>query len=111
MRRRPDPHPAGDAPVLPKAQLDVLWKNTIGYLEGNNLTRVRAYGGRARRGVLLTGAPGNGKTMACRWVLEECRRRCWEYHLVTPDAYRGARKNEIVEKPFGACRARRRLFR
>ncbi len=104
LRRRLDQQPAGEPPVLPQEQLDVLWKNTIGYLEGDNLARVKAYGGRARRGVLLTGAPGNGKTMACRWVLEECRRRCWECHLVTPDAYRGARKNENVEKLFGVGR-------
>jgi hypothetical protein len=104
LHRRLDQQSAGEPPVLPQAQLDVLWKNTVGYLDGDNLARVKAYGGRARRGVLLTGAPGNGKTMACRWVLEECRRRCWEYHLVTPDAYRAARKNEVVEKLFGVGR-------
>src|SRR5262245_27039042 len=65
-------------PVLPADQLDLLWKNTIGYLEPANLKRIKEYGGRAKRGVLLTGAPGNGKTMACRWIWEECRRRGWE---------------------------------
>ena len=104
LRRRLDQQPAGDPPVLPQEQLDLLWKNTIGYLERDNLARIKGYGGRARRGVLLTGAPGNGKTMACRWVLEECRRRCWEYHLVTPDAYRAARENRNVEKLFGVGR-------
>ncbi|HVS34133.1 MAG TPA: ATP-binding protein [Gemmataceae bacterium] len=104
LRRRLKQQPAGAAPVLPQTQLDLLWKNTIGYLDRDNLARIRAYGGRARRGVLLTGAPGNGKTMACRWVLEECRRRCWEYHLVTPDAYRNARKKENVEKLFSVER-------
>jgi SpoVK/Ycf46/Vps4 family AAA+-type ATPase len=43
--------------------------------------------------LLLTGAPGNGKTMACRWIWEECRRRRWEWRLVTPDAYREARES------------------
>jgi cell division protease FtsH len=68
------------------------------------LRRIKEYGGRAKRGVLLTGAPGNGKTMACRWIWEECRRRHWEWRLVTPDAYRQAR---------GACNAQeavRELF-
>jgi hypothetical protein len=104
LRRRLAQQPAGEPPVLPQGQLDMLWKNTIGYLEGDNLARVKAYGGRARRGVLLTGAPGNGKTTACRWVLDECRRRCWEHHLVTPDAYRAARKDGDVEKLFGVGR-------
>src|SRR5262249_9537213 len=52
-----------------------------------------AYGGRARRGLLLMGAPGNGKTMVCRWIWEECRRRRWEWRLVTPTAYRQARQS------------------
>ncbi|HJT79241.1 MAG TPA: ATP-binding protein [Gemmataceae bacterium] len=92
------------APVLPADQLDVLWKNTIGYLDPDNLRRIRAYGGRAKRGLLLTGSPGNGKTMACRWVWEECRRRGWEWRLVTPDAYRQARSNDCIEDLFSVQR-------
>jgi hypothetical protein len=78
-------------PVLPPEQYEILSKNTIGYLETANLERIKAYGGRARRGILLTGAPGNGKTMACRWIWEQCRKRRWEWRLVTPEAYRQAR--------------------
>jgi hypothetical protein len=100
LRRRRARAAAAEPPVLPPEQLDALWKNTIGYLEEGNLRRIRAYGGRAKRGVLLTGPPGNGKTTACRWVLEECRRRCWEHHLVTPDAYRAARQDDSVEDLF-----------
>jgi hypothetical protein len=91
-------------PVLPADQLDLLWKNTIGYLEPANLKRIKAYGGRAKRGVLLTGSPGNGKTMACRWIWEECRRRGWEYKLVTPDAYRAARSGDSIESLFSVER-------
>jgi hypothetical protein len=91
-------------PVLPAEQLDQLWKNTIGYLEAGNLKRIKEYGGRAKRGVLLTGSPGNGKTMACRWIWEECRRRGWEYKLVTPDAYRSARASDNIEHLFSVER-------
>jgi hypothetical protein len=91
-------------PVLPADQLDLLWKNTIGYLDGPNLRRIRAYGGRAKRGVLLTGSPGNGKTMACRWIWEECRQRGWEYKLVTPDAYRAARSSDNIDQLFSVDR-------
>src|SRR5262245_40788955 len=92
------------APLLPAAQAANLWQNTIGFLEGDRLERIKAYGGRARRGVLLTGAPGNGKTMACRWLWEECNRRNWEYRIVTPNTYRQARRGCDPES------AVRRLF-
>jgi SpoVK/Ycf46/Vps4 family AAA+-type ATPase len=82
----------------------LLWKNTIGYLEGKNLEKIRAYGGRAKRGLLLTGAPGNGKTMACRWIWEACRERHWEYRLITPDNYRSARSRDCVEELFSVDR-------
>ncbi len=100
LRCRRDDAPPSAAPILPKDQLDLLWKNTIGYLESDNLGRIKQYGGRARRGVLLTGAPGNGKTMACRWIWEACRQRRWEYRLVTPDNYRAARAHESIEALF-----------
>lgn len=100
LRCRREDQPVSVAPVLPPEQLDLLWKNTIGYLEGESLRRIRAYGGRARRGVMLTGAPGNGKTMACRWIWEACRQRGWEYRLITPDNYRESRGNGTIQALF-----------
>lgn len=100
LRCRRDNEPPCVAPVLPREQLDQLWKNTIGYLEGTNLEQIKSYGGRAKRGVLLTGSPGNGKTMACRWIWEACRQRRWEYRLVTPDNYRSARSRDCIEELF-----------
>ena len=104
LRCRRDSEPPGTPPVLPAEQLDQLWKNTIGYLEGPNLRRIKEYGGRARRGVLLTGAPGNGKTMACRWLWEACRQRRWDYRLVTPDNYRQSRAHDTIEELFSVER-------
>jgi hypothetical protein len=104
LRCRRNTEPPSPPPVLPPEQLDLLWKNTIGYLEGSNLERIKAYGGRAKRGVLLTGSPGNGKTMACRWIWETCRQRRWEYRLVTPDNYRSARAHDSIEDLFSVER-------
>jgi hypothetical protein len=104
LKCRLEEEPPSTPPVLPADQLDLLWKNTIGYLEGTNLERIRVYGGRAKRGVLLTGAPGNGKTMACRWIWEACRQRRWEYRLVTPDNYRQARQHDAIENLFSVER-------
>ncbi|MBM3980094.1 MAG: ATP-binding protein [Planctomycetes bacterium] len=80
-------------PVLPDEQLEVLKQNTLGYLDRNNLKRIKELGGRPRRGLLLTGPPGNGKTSACRWLWEECRRTGHEYQIVSPDAYQAARRS------------------
>jgi hypothetical protein len=104
IRCRQNSEPPSPPPVLPKDQLDTLWRNTVGYLEGGNLERIKAYGGRAKRGVLLTGAPGNGKTMACRWIWEACRCRRWEYRLVTPDSYRDARTRGTIDDLFSVER-------
>jgi cell division protease FtsH len=103
-RCRQGAEPPAQAPVLSAEQAEVLWKNTVGYLEPANLRRIKEYGGRAKRGVLLMGPPGNGKTMACRWIWEECRRRRWEWRLVTPDAYRQARAGDCVAELFSVQR-------
>ncbi len=80
-------------PVLPDDQLNVLQQNTLGYLDRDNLKRIKNLGGRAKRGLLLTGPPGNGKTSACRWLWEECQRHGYEYQIVSPDAYQAARRS------------------
>jgi AAA+ superfamily predicted ATPase len=96
QRRRESEAPA-EEPVLPPEQRDALWKNTIGYLDRSNLRRIKDHGGRPKRGILLTGPPGNGKTSACRWLWDECKRRNWEWRLVSPDAYAMARRSHNAE--------------
>jgi len=100
LKGRRDSEPPSQPPVMLKEQNDLLWQNTIGYLDRSNLRRIKEFGGRAKRGVLLMGPPGNGKTSACRWIWQECRRRRWEWRLVTPDAYRQARANDSIEELF-----------
>jgi hypothetical protein len=98
---KPDRLPPVMAPEVER----VLWQNTIGFLKAKNLTLLRRLGGRAKRGILLTGPPGNGKTSACRWVFEECVRRDWEYRLVSADDYQAARRDDDPTE------AVRRLFK
>ena len=47
---------------------------------------------------LLAGPPGNGKTSACRWLWSECRKRNWQWRLVTPDSYATARRGCKAEQ-------------
>jgi cell division protease FtsH len=85
---------SGDRPpVMHAEQLETLRQNTLGYLDPDNLKRIKELGGRPKRGLLLTGPPGNGKTSACRWLWNECLRLGCEYRMVSPDAYQAARKS------------------
>jgi hypothetical protein len=100
---------AGETPpVMAPEQLETLRQNTIGYLDRNNLRRIKELGGRPKRGLLLTGPPGNGKTSACRWLLNECLRMGYEHQEVGPDAYQAARKScnpvEAVKNLFAVNR-------
>lgn len=100
--------PEGEPPVLLTEQLETLKQNTLGFLDRKNLQRIKDLGGRAKRGILLTGPPGNGKTSACRWLWRECLRLGYEYRLVTPDSYRSARGSadpvEAVKELFSVGR-------
>jgi SpoVK/Ycf46/Vps4 family AAA+-type ATPase len=80
-------------PVMKPEQLESLRQNTVGYLNRRNLKRIKALGGRAKRAILLTGPPGNGKTSACRWLRDECLRLGLEHQEVSPDAYQLARNS------------------
>jgi SpoVK/Ycf46/Vps4 family AAA+-type ATPase len=57
---------------------------------------LRQFGVAARRGVLLQGSPGNGKTMACRWLRARCRRHGFSWKSITPDELDAAREKHAV---------------
>jgi cell division protease FtsH len=108
VRFKRESAPPGSPPILAPGLLDTLRQNTIGYLRRDNLARIKELGGRARRGVLLAGPPGNGKTSACRWLWELCHELRYEFRLVSPDTYRAARAScnpaEAVKALFAVSR-------
>lgn len=91
-------------PIMAPEKFRTLCDNTIGYLDRGKLSQIKTYGGRPKRGLLLTGPPGNGKTSACRWLWHQCLEQQWDFRLVTPDDYRAARNGcspaEAVKELF-----------
>jgi hypothetical protein len=86
-------------PVMHEAERKRLWDNTIGFLRcGQDV--LRRYGVAPKRGLLLLGEPGNGKTMACRWLAGECRRRALEWKTVTVESYEEARASHELPALF-----------
>jgi hypothetical protein len=87
------------APVMPAADRDRLWRNTVGFLLGSR-QEFRRFRIPKKRGVLLSGAPGAGKTMACRWLRGECRRHGLRWRNVTVADYQLAREQHGVSSLF-----------
>ncbi len=92
---------AGDQPppVVDETDLKRLFDNTVGFLR-RGWSAMQRYGITPKRGVLLSGSPGNGKTMACRWLAGECRRRNLEWRAVTPEVYDEARSDRELGRLF-----------
>jgi len=57
-------------PILEKNLLQEIIDNTVGFLLRRK--QIEKYGVKIRRGILLSGEAGNGKTMACRWIQKIC---------------------------------------
>jgi cell division protease FtsH len=53
--------------ILDSDTKDSIWSNTIGFLR--NKERLKEYGIPTKRGVLMVGEPGTGKTLACKGIL------------------------------------------
>lgn len=59
-----------EPPILNDGLIDELLKQTIHFLIAAD--DIEKFGVRIRRGILLHGLPGNGKTMACQWIRKLC---------------------------------------
>ncbi len=68
-------------PLLSPGLLERIIENTIGYLR--EAKEIGAYGVKIKRGVILDGKPGNGKTMVCKWLRKLCMKEGYSFRVIT----------------------------
>jgi cell division protease FtsH len=86
-------------PIQSEETRQTLWDNTIGFLR-RDVEKLREYGVPQKRGVLLSGEPGNGKTMACRWLSAQCDRLDLLWLTVTWEEYEYASREGTLQDLF-----------
>ena len=84
---------------MKESDRELLWKNTIGFLrQGQEF--LRKYGVARKRGVLLLGEPGNGKTTACKWLYSESQRRGLMWKAVNAQQFLNASNRNATQQLF-----------
>src|SRR5260221_2607317 len=79
------------APIMREADRQRLWNETIGFL-ARGRQELQTYGVPQKRGIMLLGTPGNGKTLACRWLLSLCHKRGLRWRSGSVEDFSGARE-------------------
>jgi hypothetical protein len=83
-------------PILEEGLLDKIIDETVGFYKDRG--KLEEYGIKARKGVLLTGQPGLGKTLCLKYIKQLCRKKNIKYHTVTTSELESAfGKNELED--------------
>ena len=86
-------------PILEEKLIDDVVRNSVGFLL--NKKKIEKYNVRIRRGILLSGEPGNGKTMLCRWIQRLCDEKDISWGVITASE---------IERAFGEGHGLESLF-
>lgn len=86
------------APVLPDGMIEDVVRHTVGFLLKSK--EIERYGVKIRRGLILDGSPGNGKTMLCRYIQKLCSQNSIYYGIVTSAEIDAAYRNKALGDLF-----------
>lgn len=91
-----------EIPILPDEMIAEIYKNSVGFLlTGRDKQELyKKYRIPCKRGILLSGRPGCGKTMSCRWLRELCEQNNLTYRVVSMEDYREAANRGRVRSLF-----------
>lgn len=85
-------------PILREGLMDDVVRNSIYFIL--NSKRIEKYGVRIKRGLLLDGPPGNGKTMACRYIQKLCTQNNIDFGVISAADIDKAYADNAVEALF-----------
>jgi len=68
-------------PLLAPGMLEEIIDASVGFLKRSS--KIEQYGVRIKKGLLMDGDPGNGKTMICKWIKKLCSDEGFTYGLIT----------------------------
>jgi hypothetical protein len=87
-------------PVLEDGLLEEVVQNTVGFLL--RAKDIEKYGVKIKRGIILDGLPGNGKTMLCRYIQKLCSQNSIRWGTVTSadidQAYADKELNQLFSR-------------
>jgi hypothetical protein len=70
-----------EQPILPDGLLEEIVRDTVGFILSSK--KIEGYGVKIRRGLILDGKPGNGKTLICRHIQKLCSQRGIDWGVVS----------------------------
>jgi len=86
------------APILKKGLLERIYENSVGFLLLKR--KIKKYNVKIKKGIILDGDPGNGKTMFCRWIQYICKLKGIPTYTVTSPCLDKAYKDNLLSTLF-----------